>query len=95
MLVMANFSKSSKLRLFLEMAQFVDYPLLGYVLPVSFRKPSSFSRSLVIYPQDGYDFFSGIEVKHVVDIASSFGLTVFVDIENGVPVIRVSEYFKV
>ena len=92
---MANFSKSSKLRLFLEMSQCVDYPLLGYVLPVSLRKPSFYSGSLVIYPQDGYDFFSGSEVKRVVDIASSFGLSVFVDVENGLPIIRVSEHFKV
>lgn len=92
---MANFSKSSRLRLFLEMSQCVEYPLLGYVLPVSFRRPSLYSGSLVVYPQEGYDFFSGMEVKHVVDIASSFGLSVFVDVENGLPVIRVSEHFKV
>lgn len=92
---MANFSKSKRLRLFLEMSQYVNHPLLGYVLPVSFRKPSYYSRSLVVYPQNGYDFFLGSEVAHVVDIASSFGLSVFVDVENGLPVIRVSEYFEV
>lgn len=91
---MANYKFLNRLRLFVQMAQVIDHPVLGYKLPMSFRKPSFYTRSVVIYPEDGYNFFMGQEVQVLYSLANSFGLSVVVDVENGVSVIRVSEYIK-
>lgn len=91
---MANYKFCNRLRLFVQMAQVIDFPLVGFKLPMSFRKSSSYSRSVVIYPEDGYNFFMGREVRDIYTLADSFGLSVVVEVENGVSVIRVSEYIK-
>lgn len=91
---MANYKFCNRLRNFVQMAQFINSPLVGFTLPMSFRKSSFWTRSVVIYPQDGYGFFMGHEIQDIAKIADSFGLSVVVDVENGVPVIRVLEYIK-
>lgn len=87
-----NLVLSEKLRMFLSVGSNYRVLTLGDRLPVSIRRRYRFSQSIVIYPESDYDFFLYNEVMCFLSLAKSLELDVSVTIENGVPVIEVSDY---
>lgn len=87
-----NFVLSEKLRMFLSVGSNYRVLTLGDRLPVSIRKRYRFSQSIVIYPETDYDFFMMNEVLCFISLAKVLELHATVTIENGVPVIEVSDY---
>lgn len=88
----ANFVLTEKLRMFLSVGSNYRVLTLGNRLPVSIRKRYRFSQSIVIYPESDYDFFMMNEVMCFISLAKSLELDATISIENGVPVIEVSDY---
>lgn len=89
---MSNFELSSRLRLFLSIAVQGRCSFIGSKCPVSIRKRYTFSQSLVIYPESDYSFFTANEVMSFISLANDFNLDAFVETENGVAVIKISDY---
>ena len=87
-----NFVLSEKLRLFLSVGSRYRVLTLGDRLPVSIRRRYGISQSIVIYPESDYDFFLSNEVMCFISLAKGLELDASVTIENGVPVIEVSDY---
>lgn len=86
-----NFVLSEKLRLFLSIGSRYRVMTLGDRLPVSIRRRYSFSQSIYIYPESDYDFFLMNEVMCFISLAKGLELNAYVTIENGVPVIEVTD----
>lgn len=88
----ANFELTEKLRLYLKVSSNYRSLTLGVRFPVSIRRRYSVSQSIVIYPEAGYDFFISREVMCFVSLANGLALDSSIEIENGVPVIYISDY---
>lgn len=88
----ANFILSEKLRLFLSLGSSHKFLSLGMKFPVSIRKRYSFSQTMMIYQESGFDFFTMRELHYFMSLADSLGLSFYVTVENGVPVIEISDY---
>lgn len=88
----ANFVLTERLRTFLSVGSRYRVLTLGNKLPVSIRKRYRFSQSIVIYPESDYDFFMMNEVLCFISLAKGLELDASVTVENGVPVIEVSDY---
>lgn len=89
---MSNFELSTKLRLFLSLGSNHKFLRLGKKLPVSIRRRYTFSQSIVIYQECGYDFFTGREISRLLKLTDSLELDFSVTTENGVPVIEITDY---
>ena len=87
-----EFELTERLRMFLSVGSNYRVMTLGNRLPVSIRRRYRFSQSIVIYPESDYDFFLMNEMMSVISLAKSLELDASVAIENGVPVIEVSDY---
>lgn len=87
-----NFKLSEKLRMFLNIACNYKSLTLGNSCPVSIRRHYSCSQSIVIYPEADYDFFTSREVMRYLSLAESLCLDSSIDVENGLPVITISDY---
>ena len=87
-----NFVLSEKMRLFLSIGSSNEFLRLGDKFAVSIRKRYSFSQTMMIYQESGYDFFTIRQLHFFMSLAESLGLCFFVTAENGVPVIEVSDY---
>lgn len=87
-----NFKLSKKLRLYLQVACDYRSLTLGVRCPVSIRRQYSWSQAIVIYPEADYDFFTSKEVMRYVSLAESLCLDSSIDVENGLPVITISDY---
>ena len=87
-----NFKLSEKLKLFLSIGSNYRVLKLGKKLPVSIRKRYSFSQNIVIYPESDYDFFTCNEVTCFLSLAKGLDLDASITIENGLPVIEITDY---
>jgi len=87
-----NFELSVKLRLYLQVACNYKSMTLGVKCPVSIRRHYSWSQSIVIYPEADYDFFTSNEVMRYLSLAKALCLDASIDVENGLPVITISDY---
>lgn len=87
-----NFELSKKLRLYLQVACDYKSLTLGNSCPVSIRRRYSWSQSIVIYPEADYNFFTSKEVMRYLSLAESLCLDSSIDVENGLPVITISDY---
>lgn len=87
-----NFELTEKLRMYLNIACNYRSLTLGNRCPVSIRRRYSWSQSMVIYPEADYDFFTSKEVMRYLSLAESLCLDVSIDVENGLPVITISDY---
>lgn len=87
-----NFELSEKLRLYLQVACNYRSLTLGVKCPVSIRRRYSWSQSIVIYPEAGYDFFLSREVMCYLSLANGLCLDSSIDVENGLPIITISDY---
>lgn len=87
-----NFVLSEKLRLFLSIGSCHKFLTLGNKLPVSIRKRCSFSQTIMIYQESGYDFFTIRELHYFMSLADSLSLAFYVTAENGVAVIEITDY---
>lgn len=87
-----NFVLSEKLRLFLSLGSNHKFLRLGKKLPVSIRRRYTFSQSIVVYQERGYDFFTACEIQHLMSLVDSLVLDFSVTAENGVPVIEITDY---
>lgn len=92
---MANFDLSPVLRQFLDVTARSSREYIGEKLYISIRRRYQWSQSLVLYPEDGYNFMTMHEVQFILNAAQVLYLYVCVRVENGLPVIEVTEYFKV
>lgn len=88
----SNFKLSEKLRLFLSIGSSHKFLTLGVSFSVSIRKRYSFSQTIVIYQEFGYDFFTAREIRYLMSIAVSLDLDFSVTVENGLPVIEITDY---
>lgn len=87
-----KFVLTAMLRLFLSIGSNYRVLTLGDRLPVSIRKRYSYSQTIVIYPESDYDFFLSNEVTCYLSLAKSLNLDASISVENGVPVIEISDY---
>lgn len=87
-----NFVLSEKLQLFMQVACNYRALTLGERFPVSIRRSYTYSQSIIIYPEGDYSFFTSKEVMCFITLATSLNLDSFVETENGVAVIKVSDY---
>lgn len=87
-----NLVLSERLRMFLSVGSRYRVLTLGDRLPVSIRKSYKFSQSIVIYPESDYDFFLMNEVMCFISLAKGLELDASVTVENGVPVIEITDY---
>lgn len=92
---MANFDLSPVLRQFLDLTARSSREFIGKELYVSIRRRYQWSQSLVLYPEDGYNFMTMHEVQFILNAANVLYLSFSFRVENGLPVIEVTEYFKV
>lgn len=88
---MSVFKLSEPLRMFLNIGVSDRVCSLGYKLPVSIRKRYSFTQSLVIYPECDYPLFSSREANYLLSLAANLHLDAFVSVENGLPIIEISD----
>lgn len=88
----SNFELSVKLRMYLDVACNYKSFALGNRCPVSIRRRYSWSQSIVIYPEADYDFFTSKEVMRYLSLAESLCLDSSIDVENGLPIITISDY---
>lgn len=88
----SNFELSEKLRLYLKVACNYKSLTLGVRCPVSIRRQYSWSQSIVIYPEAAFDFFTSNEVVCYLTLAKGLCLDATIDVENGLPVITISDY---
>lgn len=88
----SNFKLSEKLRLYLQVACDYRALTLGVKCPVSIRRQYSWSQSIVIYPEADFDFFTSNEVMCYLSLAKGLCLDASIDVENGLPVITISDY---
>ena len=95
MLVMANFDLTPVLRQFLDVTANGSCEYVGKRLYVSIRKRYQWAQTIVLYPENDYNFMTGKEVQHVLNAAGVLGLDVCIRVENGLPVIEVTDYFRV
>jgi hypothetical protein len=87
-----NFVLSEKLKLFMQVACNYRALTLGERFPVSIRRSYTYSQSIIIYPERDYPFFTANEIMCFITLASGLNLDSFVETENGVVVIKVSDY---
>lgn len=92
MIMKSNFELSEKLRLYLQVACDYRHFKLGDRCPVSIRRRYSWSQSMIIFPEAGYDFFTSKEVMCYLSLAESLCLDSSIDVENGLPVITITDY---
>lgn len=88
----SKFELTEKLKLFLSVGTNYKVITLGDRLPVSIRKRYSSSQSIYIYPESDYDFFISNEVMCFFSLAKGLQLDANIRVENGVPVIEVSDW---
>lgn len=88
-----NFNLSEKLNLFLSIGSNYRVLTLGDRLPVSIRKRYRLSQTIVIYPESDYDFFMCNEVTCFLSLAKGLELDASITIENGLPVIEITDYY--
>lgn len=89
---MSNFELSAKLRLFLSLAADRGSVKVGVKCPVSVRKRYRFAQTIVIYPEAEYNFFTWREVQGCFSVVDVLGLDCCVSVENGLPVLEISDY---
>lgn len=87
-----NFILSEKLKLFLQVACNYKAITLGEKLPVSIRRRHTYSQSIFIYPESDYNFITINEAIYFLSLAKNLDLYAFVETENGVPVIKITDY---
>lgn len=87
-----NFVLSERLKLFIQVACNYGVLTLGERFPVSIRKRYTYSQSIYIYPERDYSFFTANEVLSFISLANGLNLDSFVESENGVVVIKISDY---
>lgn len=87
-----NFVFSERLKLFLSLGSSHKFFRLGDNFPVSIRKRYSFSQTIMIYQESGCDFFTIRELSYFMSLADSLELAFYVTVENGVPVIEITDY---
>lgn len=87
-----NFELSKKLRMYLDIACNWRSLTLGEKCPLSIRKRYTWSQSIIIYPEADYDFFLSREAMRYLSLAVVLGLDSSIDVENGLPVITISDY---
>lgn len=87
-----NFVLSDKLKLFIQVACNYKCLTLGERFPVSIRRKYTYSQSIYIYPESYYSFFTANEVMRFITLANGLNLDSFVETENGVAVIKISDY---
>lgn len=92
---MANFNLSPVLRQFLDITARSSRDFIGKKLYVSIRRRYQWSQTIVLFPEDGYNFMTGNEVQFILNAAQVLYLDVCFQVENDLPVIEVTEYFKV
>ena len=92
---MANFNLTPALRQFLDVTAKSSRDYVGEKLYVSIRKRYQWSQTIVLFPEDGYNFLMGNEVQFILNAAQVLYLDVCVRVENGLPVIEVTDYFRV
>ena len=92
---MANFNLTPVLRQFLDVSAKSSREYIGEKLYVSIRKRYLYSQTIVLFPEDSYNFMMGNEVQFVLNVAQILSLEVVVRVENGLPVIEVTDYSKV
>ena len=90
--MVTDFKLSKKLRLFLKVGASYKVMTLGDKYPVSIRRRYKWSQTIVIYPESDYDIFMGNEVLCFLSLAKGLDLISSVNIENGVPVIEITDY---
>ena len=87
-----SFELSESLRLFLSIGSNHKFLRLGVKFPVSIRRRYTFSQSIVIYNELGYDFFTANEIRRFMSLAECLDLAFAITAENGVPVIEITDY---
>ena len=91
---MANFNLTPALRQFLDVTAKSSREYVGEKLYVSIGQRSKWSQTLVLFPEDGYNFLMGCEVQHVFNAANVLDLAVCVRCFDGLPVIEVTDWFS-
>ena len=92
---MSNFQLSPKLREFINYCQRYFPRDLGDRYPISIRKKSSLSQTILIFPDEQYDFFMGSELSRFIRVAHDMGLEMLVCSHYGIVVVEVTEYFPI
>lgn len=92
---MANLDLSPVLRQFLDLTAQSSRDFIGEKLYVSIRKRYQWSQTIVLFPEDGYNVLMGNEVQFILNAAQVLYLDVCVRVEDGLPVIEVTDYFRV
>ncbi len=87
---MANFELLPALRQFVDVLVNVSRPLVGDKLPISIRKRYSTSQTIVIFPEDGYNFFISYELDRILTVAEVFNCSVTITVCGDVPTIEVT-----
>lgn len=93
MLVMANFNLTPALRQFLNVTANSSREYIGEKLYVSIRRRYTWSQTIVLFPEDGYNFMMGCEVQHIINAADVLNLDVCIRVKENLPVIEVTDYY--
>ena len=92
---MSNFQLSPRLREFINYSQRCFPRDLGDRYPMSIRKKYSFSQTILIFPDEEYNFFMGSELSRFIRIANDMRLDVCVCTLYGIVVVEVTDYFPI
>lgn len=92
---MSDLQLSPRLREFINYSQRFFPCDLGERYPISIRKKYSFSQSILIFPDEGYNFFMGSELSRFISIANDMRLNLCVCPHYDIVVIEVTDYFPI
>lgn len=90
---MADFSLNPRLRQLVDVLVSAPRIGVGDKLPISIRKPYEHVQSVIIFPEDGYNFFTSTEVSRIQQLVEIFDCSVIIRVYGDVPVIDIAAYF--
>lgn len=89
---MANFELVPALRQFVNAMVNSPRPLIGDKLPISIHQRYPGHQTIVIFPEDGYSFFSSREFYRILTFAEVFDCEVYIHSYGDIPTIHVDSY---
>lgn len=91
---MANFELVPALRQLVDVLVNVPKPRVGDKLPISIRKRYPSHQTIVLFPEDGYNFFVPGEISRVLAAADILCCDVVISARGDVPTIEISSWFN-
>lgn len=92
MLVMADFSLIPQLRQLVDVLVSAPNCKVGDGLPISIWRRFSYSQTIVIFPEDGYNFFMPTEINCILAFVEIYKCSAIITAIGDIPVVKITAY---